>query len=146
MVKNKIFEIEYSRTVNLGDYNSLRLTCREQFDEDQYKKSDALKIVRSFVLKELDAELLQIESETFVPTQKIEKSVPLKKEVVKPKKSSTPWKPTKNPTIEWCPSTEASAEELARAKNKEDRDYWYMENERGISLFRKVKTPGEING
>lgn len=79
MISNKTFEVEYSRTVNLGNFNSLKITVREQFDEDRYSKSEALAIVRSFVLKSLDDEVLQLEAEKQpVDPTRTEKMLPLK--------------------------------------------------------------------
>ena len=43
------FEISYSRTVNLGNYESARLELREEFDADNISRGDAYRIVKKFV-------------------------------------------------------------------------------------------------
>ena len=56
------FEISYSRTVQPEQYESIRIEYRKEFDIDLMMPETALKEVRGFVLKQLDIELMELES------------------------------------------------------------------------------------
>ncbi len=56
--------------------------------------------------------------------------------------STTKWKPTKTPGIEWCPERDADPEDVKRALAKEG-GMWTTDSEQyGLAIFRKKKKEG----
>ncbi|MFQ5911284.1 MAG: hypothetical protein ACE5IJ_11290, partial [Thermoplasmata archaeon] len=54
----------------------------------------------------------------------------------------TQWRPTKNPSIEWCPAGEAAPTDVAKAESKQS-DMWFRRSERGTSIFRRKSSEAE---
>ena len=126
MKKTITYSRKYPLTL-LGPYNMSESSVTLEFDIDEYPVAQAFKEARDNVLTIMQQDLDEIAK------------AQARGEIFKPQVQKTLWRVTKNPTIEWCPGNEASEEDIARAKDNDDKEVWFLKNENnGISIFKRI--------